>query len=236
MKKENRKEALLFVLDRSGSMSWGMNGNDRAKEGERRIDIAKKTLTSRIQTMPDNVPMGLILLPSPPDRSCHSEIIFDVQPGHKEPILDIVELVKAPWTPNLGSKGSGGTPLALGLALSAGIAKKSIYNINVIVLSDGEENCGGDTLRIVSEASEALDNFNVSTIGISLDEFSREELCEIALEGRGNYFDANDVRQIEYAVQQTTRMIEYIPQTPASKEISKISGKKKMGIFSKIKL
>ena len=72
---KSEKRGIIYVLDKSGSMSWGPDGDDSAPPGYRRIDSAKRSLVKNIKDIDDGVPMGLVLLPH--KNPCEAKLVVE---------------------------------------------------------------------------------------------------------------------------------------------------------------
>ncbi|MGH8878676.1 MAG: vWA domain-containing protein, partial [Stackebrandtia sp.] len=62
----------------------------------------------------------------------------------------------------------------------------------ILLISDGEETCGGDPVKTAEKISSAGLDLRVHVIGFQVDEKTRKQLTEIAKAGKGSYYDAQD--------------------------------------------
>jgi len=190
---------ILFVLDKSGSMSWGLDGNDQTPAGNRRIDYAKTALMEQLRRLPNQVPMGLILFPY--NESCDTAVVVGIGSGNKNQIAAVVTGVEAPWSPNAPNPlASGGTPLAEAINLAGQVAAQHGRGINIIVITDGQETCGGNPVAAAQQwRSQGID-IQVHVIGLVVDAGARQQLSAVAAAGGGRYYDAQNAAQLSSAL------------------------------------
>lgn len=183
---------ILYVFDASGSMN-------EMNEGKRRIDAAKEAVLESLSKLPAGTPAGFRAFAHRVDQankeaSCKdTELVAPVATG-------MSDLIKAAVT-NLTPKGY--TPLAHSLSLAGndfpnaqGERQKSI-----ILLSDGEETCGGDPVAEIKALKAKNIAVKVYAIGFDVDEKSRQQLKSIAQESGGEYFDAKNQEELRRALQ-----------------------------------
>ena len=174
-----------FILDASGSMA-AMVGT------ESQMDIAKKSIKETIATIPANVAVALRVyahrIPkSDKEGSCKdTELLVPFKP------LDVVSF--SALVDSL--KPTGYTPIAYSLKTAAQdfVGKESQHVI--ILVSDGEETCGGDP---VAEAKNLLAlgfKVTIHTIGFRVDAKTKAQLMAISNATGGLYFDAADAASL----------------------------------------
>jgi len=168
---------------------------------ESQMDIAKKSIKETIATIPPNVPVALRVyahrIPkSNKEGSCKdTELLVPFKPLDVASFSTLVDAIK----PN------GYTPIAYSLKTAAGdfVGKESQYVL--ILVSDGEETCGGDP---VAEAKNLLaQGFKVTihTIGFRVDEKTKAQLAAISGATGGSYFDAKDAASLTQNLTQATQ-------------------------------
>ena len=170
------------MLDASGSM------NDPDPSGVSKLAAAQKALSSVVDTLPDSAVVGLrvygatVNVPSPTPQSCaDSQLIAPIAP------LDRAGLKAA-----VGSfKAVGDTPIAH--ALGEGVKDLgSAGKRNIVLVSDGEENCVPDPCPAVKALVAAGVDLQIDTVGFGVGDKARQQLQCIADAGRGSYYDAKD--------------------------------------------
>lgn len=183
-----------FLVDASGSME--------AKVGiESQMDIAKKSIKQTLATIPPNVPVALRVYAhrvpkSNKEASCQdTELLIPFQPLNIAAFSAAVDTLK----PN------GYTPIAYSLRAAAqDFADKESQHV-IILLSDGEETCGGDP---VAEARNLLaQGFKVTihTIGFRVDPKTKAQLAAISSATGGSYYDASDAASLTQNLAQATQ-------------------------------
>ncbi len=199
--------SILLLVDVSGSM------DDRI-EGERKIDIAKEAATELVQSL-NGVNVGLRIFPS---SGCNSMNVVNIQPIESNRLTLLEEID--------GLRARGSTPLAT--ALKDGRQDFSPIGDKIIVLlSDGEETCGGDPIQVARElagqghttfmpsltigplassptgaVASPGDRIVVNAIGFDISEEGEQQLREIAAITGGSYYAADDKESLKQAVQQ----------------------------------
>lgn len=211
---------VLFVLDKSGSMSWGLNGGDQIPPGQRRMDHAKAQLKLQLSQLPDDLPMGLVIFPyySP----CDVGVLVPIGAKAKSQVTAALQTVDAPWTSyhpyDPAAPPIGGTPLAEAINTAGGLAKQHGSGINIVVLTDGEETCGGDPVGAASFwRAQGLD-LRINIIGFAATSHAQKQLSDVAKAGGGDYYRASDAAQLQKALKEAVQR----PQCPnCGGEVSK---------------
>ena len=130
-----------------------------------------------------------------------------MQPWNKKRIIKATQKVDAEWVRNSGLNNNGGTPLAKAIDIACLHACRKFINTNVIILSDGSENCGGDPVSAIRRWQGLHVKIVVNTIGFAVDYETQKQLQRISMEGQGRYLDARNEKQLDYAVDEAVRML-----------------------------
>jgi outer membrane protein OmpA-like peptidoglycan-associated protein len=169
------KDVLMFILDGSGSMT-GRDGSGKVK-----IVAAKdmlKDISSQLDSNKTNV--GLISF----NDGCHSTELL-IEPSNND--FDHVVKVSSAISP------SGKTPLAASIRKAGDVLKNIDKKVNIIIISDGVETCGGDP---VAEAKRLKSKYGIDAhiyvIGYSVDGSTKRALERLAQAGGGSYYSADD--------------------------------------------
>lgn len=198
---------LLFVFDKSGSMTWAVDGNDHCPVGHRRIDLAKREMTNAIAGLPDDLPLGLIVFPHV--NPCAPGFLLPIVANNKGKILRLIHKLDARWTPNepvyCGAQ-PGGTPLGEAIRLAGQVVRQT-GKTRVVVLTDGCETCGGNPLVEVAMLRNHGVALDLHIIGFSVDHLARFQLIQLAAVTGGHYHDCRDHRQLQAAVGSATRLL-----------------------------
>ncbi|MDC0358500.1 VWA domain-containing protein [Oligoflexia bacterium] len=175
-----------FILDASGSMQ-------EVLDGESRFDSARSALLGAINVLPNEVNYairvyGHRLGQNSKERSCKdTELLV--------PFRSVTEVTTTASSiqsklSNLNSRGY------TSLANSLLAAKRDFSNRGgkkvVILLSDGEETCGGDPVEAIAALRRAGFTVRIYAIGFKVNAVARKQLEEVARKSGGAYFSAPD--------------------------------------------
>lgn len=125
-----------LILDNSGSMLQSLGD-------ERRIDIAKQVLTDLVQeTLPRDIPLALRVFGDTPD-SCETDLAIELGPLDRGAAVDQIAAIE--------SVDGVKTPLATALERVAADLQEVDGPKIVVLVTDGEETCGGNPQRAIRE-------------------------------------------------------------------------------------
>ncbi len=181
------------ILDASGSMLQKM-------EGKRRIDIAKDVLIKLVQSqIPAGTPFALRVFGHKEADSCRTDLEFPLSP--LEP-AKIQAKIKAIQAMNLAK-----TPIADSLALVAADLSSVKGQRIIILITDGEETCGGDPAAAIEELKKQGMDVRVNIVGFGINEEELKQSFRFWAElGNGSYFDAKDGSQLGESVAEAIRV------------------------------
>lgn len=185
--------AVLLVLDASGSMLQKLGAT-------RRIDIAKQTLTKLTSSIiPAGTPFALRVFGREVD-SCQTDL--DVPLGPLNPAA-VGQRIAA-----LQAKNGAKTPIGASLAKASDDLKGASGEKLIVLITDGEETCGGDPAAEIEKLRKAGVSTRVSIVGFALDD---EKLAATFKRwsdlGGGAYFDAKDAAGLEKALTAALRPV-----------------------------
>jgi hypothetical protein len=183
--------AVEIILDASGSMLQRMGS-------ERRIDVAKQTLTHlTAQVIPARTPFALRVFGREAD-SCQTDLDIAVSP------LDAAAVAQKVAT--LEAKNGAKTPIGASLAQVAGDLKAVKGERLVILVTDGEETCGGAPRREIEKLRKQGVNVRVNIVGFALEDAKlAATFRQWSAAGNGAYFDARDANGLKEALTAATR-------------------------------
>ncbi len=183
--------AVEIILDASGSMLQRI-GN------QRRIDIAKQTLTKLTATiLPAGTPFALRVFGRELD-SCQTDLEIPVSPLNAAAVGAKIA--------TLESKNGARTPIGASLGLIATDLGSVRGERLVVLLTDGEETCGGDPTAEIEKLKKAGVNVRVNIVGFALeDEKLAATFRHWATTGGGMFFEANDAAGLNTALSQAMR-------------------------------
>lgn len=202
-----------LILDASGSMAETVTDGD----SESRMDAARRAMRDVIEQIPerDGLNVGFRVYghegnnqESGKAESCRSsDLLVPLRGVDKERLLEQVESFQP----------TGWTPLAFALEQAAGDfapGGESVTNA-VIMVTDGEETCGGDPCAVAAALRANEISVVTHVVGFALTDEQREAVRCIADEGGGELFSADNAEELSEAV---FSAIEQVEATPAPTE------------------
>ncbi|WP_332642764.1 vWA domain-containing protein [Aeromicrobium sp.] len=183
--------SVILVLDGSGSMK------EPSGDGRTRMEAAKEGLTRVIEALPDDSKVGL--------RVYGSEIA-DGAGSCKDStrLVPVDDVDKAALTAGVKKlKPLGNTPIAYSL-------KQAVDDLpdegprSIVLVSDGEENCGGDPCKVARDLRKKGTDFYVDVVGLQVDRASRDQLTCIASAGGGTYYDVQDIARLDSTLERAS--------------------------------
>jgi Ca-activated chloride channel family protein len=165
-----RQANLALILDASGSMNESLPGT-----GGTRLDVAKEVLAELIPQIPTEMNGTLWIYghrhpQDPKSESCRDiEQVFGLAPVDAAGYVDAVQGISA----------IGYTPIADSIQRAARDLPPDGFN-SIILVSDGEETCGGDPCAL-AEALKASDSeVTIHVVGYAVNQGTKEQLQCIA--------------------------------------------------------
>jgi Mg-chelatase subunit ChlD len=191
--KANANNAVVIILDASGSMLQRI-GN------QRRIDLAKQTLTTlTTKALPPGTPFALRVFGREVD-SCQTNLEIPLGP------LDAASAAQR--IAKLEAKNNAKTPIGASLAKVAGDFGTTPGERVVVLLTDGEETCGGDPAAEIAKLRQGGVRVRVSIVGFAIDNKALAgTFGRWADAGGGTYFDAKDGSALTTAMQAALRPV-----------------------------
>jgi Mg-chelatase subunit ChlD len=184
--------AVEFVLDASGSMLQKLGGT-------RRIDIAKAALTDLAKTaLPDGTPFALRVFGHREAGSCRTDLELPLAPLDRNAAVARIQ--------GLGAMNLAKTPIGASLAKVRDDLKGVKGPALVVLVTDGEETCGGDPKAAIQGLRAGGMDVRVNVVGFAVDEVVlKETFREWARLGNGGYFDAQNAEQLKSALRAALR-------------------------------
>lgn len=187
------RDAIQVILDASGSML-------QRQDGERRIEIAKRTLTRLVtDVIPEGTGFALRVFGNREADACRTDLEIALGPHDVAGATAVIDAITAV---NLAR-----TPIAQSVALAgddlAGVAGSRV----LILLTDGEETCDGDPGQAIQALRAAGWDIRVNIVGYAIDDAALARTFESwAAAGGGAYFDAANADQLSAALRRATAM------------------------------
>lgn len=183
---ETSKSEMEVIIDCSGSMLEPIPGGTAKK-----IDVAKESLGKLIEQVPEGTRFGLrafghrVAPTAEADRgaSCKDiELLFPIGNPDRAAMKKRVQELNC----------LGMTPLALSLEGAAKDFGAGDIDRTLVLLTDGQETCGGDPVAVARRLAEGGLKIVVNVIGFGVDAGTSAKLQEVAVAGHGTYYAAND--------------------------------------------
>lgn len=175
---------VVLIVDGSGSMKEPFPG------ASSRIDMAKRSVDNMVRGLPPGIEVGLIDFQSC-DNVRRDKFYGDAERGQL--IGEVSRL--SPW---------GGTPLARSIERAGNIVSGDVESV-IVVVSDGEESCGGDPCAAARALKAAKPKAIVNVIDISGDAGSRAVIQCVAQATGGQVLKADSAQDMMRKMQQATR-------------------------------
>jgi hypothetical protein len=193
-----------FVIDLSGSM--------QKKLGDaRQVDHARKAFADAIKELPPNSMVavrvfGHRVVQSDKEGSCRdTELLHPLETlKASEVTAKLAELEPKGYTPIGYSMEQAGKDFSEA-------SKIREANRVIVLLSDGEETCGGDAVGVLKALKDRGISVVVHAIGFNVDETTRQQLQAIASFSGGRYFDATDASALKSALAAAAREAAALP-------------------------
>lgn len=185
---------VAVLLDASGSMKADVEGGNK-------MELAKASLKSFTESLPDNVDISLSVFGhkgtsdyTDRELSCKAiETVYPLQPYNEEEFSSAMNTFEA----------SGWTPLAATIEK----AEKDLLEDNdekrksfIYVISDGIETCDGDPVAAAKNAKASVTNLQINIIGFDVDDEADRQLKEVAEAGGGEYSSAQNKQQLDDSI------------------------------------
>jgi Ca-activated chloride channel homolog len=197
------KTDIEFIVDVSGSMK-------KVSGTETQIASAQKALLKTLESIPADTHLALRLYGHRVEQTNKAESCKDTEltvpfnQGNQSLISQKIQ----------GLTPKGYTPIALSL-------EKSRFDFDttreadkvIILLSDGEETCGGDPVAILEKLKKDGFEVIVHTVGFNVDAKTRQQLMDISKATGGQYFDAKGANELANALEKATQASLVIDKT-----------------------
>lgn len=178
-------ERVMLVLDASGSM-WAQI------DGRSKVEIARDAIAEIVRDWNSEHHLGLVAYGHRRRGDCEDiETILPPGPLDARAFMDRVNSLNA----------RGMTPLSQAVIHAAGALRYGEQRATVILVSDGEENCGLDPCAVGAELERAGVEFTAHVIGFDIgDPAHQAQLRCLAENTGGQYFNARDAAELNAAV------------------------------------
>jgi hypothetical protein len=174
------------ILGTSGSMLQPLGDTTR-------IEVAKAVLTDQVTAaLPPETPLALRVFGTEPD-SCETRLLVPLGPLDPEAVAAQVAALQAINLVN--------TPLGASLERVAEDLADARGPRIVVLITDGEETCGGDPEAAIRGLVDHGFDIHVNIVGFALeDEALKATFRDWARIGNGRYIDAGNAEELRRAV------------------------------------
>lgn len=202
-----RKSACLsdamVVLDGSGSMAAA----DFPEGAPNRIDRVRLALSRVVPDASQVRRLGLVIYgPGKSERSCrHVDLKFPPRPQAARDILQFADQMRP----------AGRTPLTRSVAVAVDALKDSPRPAEVVVLTDGEDTCGGDPCDLARRLKVEAPGIRVHVVGFRLPSYNETAGAQcLATETGGLFVTAETTDELTDALRQTLVCADISESTP----------------------
>lgn len=190
----NTPANIEIIVDASGSMLATFEGSDKE-----RWQVAQEALSTLVSsgTISDQSAVVVRTYGRRRGNDCNDlEVAQTLSRFNAEALQAVIGGIK----PAVG----GMTPLAASLRAASEDLQAAEGSTVVILVTDGLESCNGDPVAEAANFVKDTDQRKVHVIGFALgDQEASAKLRQIAEQGKGLYFDANNSAQLTDALRQT---------------------------------
>ena len=181
-----------IVLDASGSMA----ASDFPEGAPNRMDRVRQALSRVVPEVAPVRRLGLVVYgPGKNENSCRNiELKFSPLRDAGSAVLDIADRLRP----------GGRTPLAESVQLALHSLKQSPRPAQIVVLTDGEDTCGGDPCRLARRIKAQTPGINIHVVGFRLPSNSESTGVRcLAGETGGMFVTAETTDELTYVLRQT---------------------------------
>ena len=177
-------QSIVFILDASNSM------NNPFGTGSR-LDAAKVALTELLNGMPVGKEIGLLVFGNQINheneaKSCKDiSVLFSLALFDNTVRSNMIEAIRAVTA-------QGMTPLADSLTEAREVVSANGQGGVIVLLSDGEGNCGGQQLVVAKMIGKMDPQVTVYVVGLDVEPEASDTLRAIAAETNGRYWSVSE--------------------------------------------
>ncbi len=189
-------QSIVFILDASNSMNKPLDSGSR-------LDAAKAALVDVWQTLPSETNVGLYLFGHRVGKGDREASCKDIEPAF--PIRPFDDATRAKMIAAVNAvQAKGLTPLADVLVQASTAISSAPGKHTIILVSDGEETCGGDPLVVAQMLGTMDPPVVLHIIGLDVDPAVRESLTGMAQATGGSYYQVSQAQELISALTAAT--------------------------------
>jgi hypothetical protein len=184
----------MIIFDASWSMQQELGNSTR-------IDVARDALTRIVtEILPEGSPIALRAFGNVEGNlSCRTDLMIPVSPLDRTEATAVIANLEPQFLANT----------AIGASLDAALADLSGTEgeKRLILLTDGEETCGGDPEAAIQALRDAGIDVTVDVVGFAIeDQALKDEFATWAEVGGGAYYDAESAEDLLFSLASSTAL------------------------------
>lgn len=200
---------LAIILDCSGSM------REATKEGESKMDAAKRVVADLVHKIPNGVNVTLVIYGhevyggAEDARNCQAVKVA-------RPLAPLTDAAKSDLAAFIGGlKPTGATPIALSLRTAGEELAKSSGLCGVVLVTDGIESCQGDPAAEAAALAAKLKlTFGVNVVSFGLKPEEDAAIKKIAEAGKGKFYAADNAKELTESLGAIAKEIQAAAKPP----------------------
>ena len=204
----------VFILDASGSMA-------EAAGAQTKMAAAQAVLAQVVPAVAPEVKLGLAAYGHRRENDC-TDIEVLVPPGTEDRAAVLARIA--------AMQPKGMTPISAAVTQVADLLKGRAAETTVVLVSDGQETCGGDPCATVRALKAAGVKFVMHVVGFAVTAADQAQLECIAQAGGGKYFAAADAAGLLAALQTVNAEIAQKVEQAKTQVVSQATGLGKVRI------
>lgn len=200
---------IMLVMDASGSMAGP------ADDGTAKIDAARSSLLSMLDSIPTDVEVGLRVFgataePQTLEACTDSQLTAPLASGDRGAIISAIQ----EYSPK------GETPISYALQEAAADLGDSGQR-SIILVSDGVATCAPDPCEVAGQIKQSGIDLKIDVVGLGVlaDPAAKSQLECVAAAGGGQYYDANSQQELSDSLGQLAKKAS-MPYTPTGEPVS----------------
>jgi Ca-activated chloride channel family protein len=212
------KAKMIIILDASGSMTEKIEGN-RTK-----IEIAKQVVGDLIRNLDPHIDVGFMVYGHRAKGDCDDiELMVPPDASDHEMILKRLAQIQP----------KGRTPICGSVLKAAEALRYTEDKASVVIVTDGEETCGGDPCLLGKKLRETGVDFKTHIIGFGLEKGEGAGLKCLANETKGMFLEARDSATLTSALNAMVQKVMQSESTPAPQPSVAVSqlGRLKVSVY-----
>ena len=197
---------IMFVMDASGSMKKD------AGNGYSRMDNAKRAIAQMLTDVDASNRFGLTVYGHRKARTCSDiQVVASVGAVDAGFVNEFIQSLEP----------KGETPIAASVKLAAAAFEQfPDQNNQLVVVTDGIEECGGDVCALADDLARYNVGLKVNVVGFTLNDQQKSLIRCLADKTGGKYYDAQNGEALQTAFAQVNHDIKLSTSDSVSKKVA----------------